>query len=581
VFYKLGTIYFEKGQYPLVRQKLLILINEYPESEYFGSAYYWVGESYVNENKFLEGEEFLLEAVSASKSNRFVDHTIYALAYLYEKMGKYSNAVTYYDELLAYHRESKLAPDAQLRIGVSYFYLKEYDSAVLELSDPMINKLSNAFQTEANYYLANAFFRLQEYEHAELTFREVLDKNPSRNIVREMNFGIGWINFQQQNYENAFEIFSNLAVEGSDSISAISLYWSAECERYLGRTDEAMKIYEAFQAKYSDDPLGESVKLNVGIIQFNLNNYSEAERNLVAATISDDKLVKGKALTILGEISLEKSNFLEAEFYFSEALKISLLNQDLSNRAILGLGVSQFFQEKYDESIMNLTDLSIRVQRFEKRKVNFYLGETYFAKRNYSSALKHYHRVTEADDKLYQQALYGKSYSAFNLKDFANSAYYFGVYVNKYKNDEHLLDAKLRLADSYYGTKNFDRASKIYGEIFRDYGTSLINDFALYQYAQSLFKAGDSFDAIEKLNQLQKTYPKSNYADESQYLIGWIYFQQSDFTTAINNYNALMKKYPGSSIRPIAYYSIGDSFYNLGEYDSSIVYYLKLIEEYP
>ncbi|MCK5087851.1 MAG: tetratricopeptide repeat protein, partial [Melioribacteraceae bacterium] len=71
-FYKLGTIYFEKGQYSLVRQKLLILINEYPESEYLGSSYFWVGESYVNENKFLEGEEFLLEAVSASKSNRFV-----------------------------------------------------------------------------------------------------------------------------------------------------------------------------------------------------------------------------------------------------------------------------------------------------------------------------------------------------------------------------------------------------------------------------------------------------------------------------------------------------------------------------
>ena len=84
------------------------------------------------------------------------------------------------------------------------------------------------------------------------------------------------------------------------------------------------------------------------------------------------------------EISLQEKKYNEAEKYFERTVKISLLPKRLSNRAILGLGVSQFYLKKYDDALMNLNDLDVRSQRFEKRKVNFYLGETHFEKGNYA-----------------------------------------------------------------------------------------------------------------------------------------------------------------------------------------------------
>ena len=65
--FKLGTTYFELEDYPKVREKLLILADEYPEYKKAGLVYYWVGQSYANENKYLEAEEFLLEAVSRDR----------------------------------------------------------------------------------------------------------------------------------------------------------------------------------------------------------------------------------------------------------------------------------------------------------------------------------------------------------------------------------------------------------------------------------------------------------------------------------------------------------------------------------
>lgn len=579
--FKLGSLYFELGQHRNCRNTFVELINTYPESEYYGSAYYWIGKSYSEENRFAEAEEFLTQAISNRSDNNFVDYSLYALANLYEETNQYESAVTYYDELLAYYRSSELAPYAQLRIGASYFKLKEYDKAILELSDPLINQLPQEEYNEANYLLASSFFRLKEYENAAATYRKLLSNSPDENVAREVEYGLAFISFQMRSYGEAFKTFDQLSKSHSDSITVNSLYWKAEAKRYLGDYDAAGKYYSEFLNKYPNHKLAGSVKFNLGILEFNRKKYANAERHLIEATTSSEKEVQAKAFTLLGEISLQKKDFQSAEMYFQNAVKISLLMEDIAQAAILGLGVTQYFLGKYDDAVLNLTDLSVRHQRFQKSKVNFFLAESYFAKKSYNDAIKHYHRVEDDNPELTRQALYGKSYSYFNLKDFPNSVFYFKEYLSKYPNGKNILDAKLRLADSYYGIKEFDKASKIYAEVFSTDLRELNNDYAYYQYAQALFKAGKSSDAVRRFDELQTKFRNSRYADDAQYLIGWIYFQQNDFSKAIENYQEIFNRYSRSPLIPIAIYSIGDCYYNLGEYDSALESYLLLIERYP
>ena len=580
--FKLGTTYFELGDYPKVREKLLILIDKYPGYKKAGLVYYWVGQSYANENKYIEAEEFLLEAVSRDRYGDKIDYTIYSLAYIYELQEKYSDAVAYYDELLAYHPKSTLLPSAQFRIGGSYFKLNEYERAVLELTDPLILELPEKEQTEAGYLLANSYFRLGQYDEAEDAFRNVLKRNSSGNIERELKFGVAWVNFQQQNYEESYQQFLELTLQGTqDSISIKSLFWCGESKRYIGETAHAEKIYQTFLTDLETNSYTDAVRISLGIIQYNRKEFKEASTNLIMSSYSNNKIYKGRALILLGEINLEYENFREAELYFNKAVKIPLLPLYISNRAILGLGVSQFYLQKYDDASMNLTDLSVRAKDFEKRKTHYYLAETYFAMGNFQKAQQHFSRVDLGDDYIGKSALYGMAYSYFNLKDYGNSAYYFKEYLLKYKNYGNFVDAQIRLADSYFGMKNFELASAEYEKYFSKYSDRGGNDFVLYQYGQSLFKSGKSRSAIKKFEQLLRRFPNSKYCDDSRYLIGWINFQKNNFNQAIVNYKRLIKEYPKSSIVPIAYYSIGDSYYNSEKYDSSIVYYLKIIEDFP
>ncbi len=89
-----------------------------------------------------------------------------------------------------------------------------------------------------------------------------------------------------------------------------------------------------------------------------------------------------------------------------------------------------------------------------------------FAAKDYRKAQQHFYRVETGDDLIGKSALYGMAYSYFNLKDFGNSAYYFKEFIAKYPNCDELIDAQLRLADSYFGMKNFDFANVEYEKIF-------------------------------------------------------------------------------------------------------------------
>ncbi len=579
--YKLGTIYFIKGEYRKSRERMNTLLIDYKNGEYTGSAYYWIGEAYLSESKFVEAQESFREGILRKRNNKFIVYSYYSLAQSYEKTNDFTNAVANYDELLAYYQDDPLAPKSQMRIGICYFNLKEYDNAILELSDPLVKKLPRQELVDAKFFLANSYVRLKEYKNAAHVFNELLSDAQEVSTINKINFSLAWIYFQQNNYDEAYKKFNELSGSPNDTLSISSLYWSGECKRYLGDEKSAGSIFKQFLEKYPSHPLASKAQLGIGSLYFNQSNTADAEKALLNATISDDKATRGRAYTLLGEMRLNRKLFDDAKKYFLEAVKLTPVQSELNYRATLGLAVSEYYLNNYDATIKKLEDLKSRTKNFENDKINFYLAESYFSKGQYSASLKNYIAIKSSSGDINKQTIIGKAYSYFNLKDFPNAIYYYTEFLTKYKNDQSVNEIKLRLADSYFASKNFEKTSSIYRDLFSKENIALNNDLAYYQYGQSLFKAGKSDEAIAAFKNLQEKFPRSKYVDESQYVIGWINFQQNNFNEAIKSYIILLANSPGSTLKPIAYYSIGDSYFNLGEYDSSIVFYSKVMDEFP
>lgn len=579
--YRLGNLYFQKKLFEKSRTNLIELLHSYPASEYSGSAYHLIGETFIEENDLDKAENFFNSAVNSKRNNTLVDKSIYSLANLYEKKGQYQDAVKYYDKLLGYHKDSELAALAQLRIGVCYFYLNEYDNAVLELSDPLIKNLDIDKQNEADYILANAFYQLREYKNSTEAYRRILNNSPNSEMLDRIRYGLAWIYFQEGKYNKAYKLFYILSQSPNDSLAIKSLYWSGEAKRYEGKFSESIEIHKSFVEKYPDHPYSEKVRLNIGISKFSQNSYSESEEALLNSINSTDPISKVKALILLGELKLKKKEYKSATEYFKRGLLIPKIPVELKDRCYLGLGTAYFFNKNNVEALNKLNSINENETVVDKNKLSFYIAESNFFLGNYKQAIENYDKIHTEDNVINKNTIYGKAYSHFNRKDFNKAAYYFNEYIKKYDGDEKITECQLRLADCYYGTKSYAQAS-IYYELalvksqqFKD------DDRSFFNFGQTLFKDGKTSKAIATLNNLQTNFPASKFADDSQYLIGWIYFQNGNFDEAIINYTKLFSNYAQSPLLPIAYYSIGDSYFNKGEYAKAIYSYNLLIERYP
>ncbi|MCU0343201.1 MAG: tetratricopeptide repeat protein [Ignavibacterium sp.] len=578
--YNLGLIYYSTGKYELSRSKLKILLNDYPESEFYGNGLYWVGESYSTENKPEEAIKFLEEAVADKRNKKYADYSLYALATAYEKTGDYNNAVKYYDQLLTYHKNSPLATSAQIRIGICYFKLKDYQSSIVELKSPKLTNLSEDLYAESIYLLATSYYRVGEYSDAEVSYLEVLEKFPEAKYTRDSKYGLAWTYFQQKKYQDAFAEFDYLSNE-SDSLGIKSMFWKGECKRYLGKNNDATAIYKEFLEKYPNEALAQEVQYSLGLVYFNNNSTDLATRYLLSANSSNDEVLKAKSFTVLGEIELNKGNFKAAKNYFELVIANKDLEKSVYNRALLGIGISLFNLNDHITALKYLNELENSDPGFESQKLNFFLAENYFATGNYKSALNNYNSVSGTDQEINSQTLYGKAYSYFNLGDYENAAYHFADYIKKYPKNKRLSDAKLRLADSYFGSKNYTAASKVYQELFSADARLSTDPYARYQYAQALYKSGKTNEAITEFASIQEKFPNSEYAEVSLYTIGWIHFQRKEYKQSIAQYNNVIDKYPKTKLQPIIYYSIGDAQFNMEKYDSAIVNYEKVISLFP
>lgn len=579
--YRLGNLYFESKLYDKSRTNLIELIHAFPNSEYSGSAYHLIGETFIEENDLDKAEKFFSSAVNSNRRNSFVDNSIYSLANLYEKKGQYRDAVKYYDKLLGYYKNSDLSAQAQLRIGICYYYLKEYDNAVLELSDPLITELSVDQQNEADYMLANTFYSLKEYDNATESYNRILNNSPNSEMLDRIRYGLAWIHFQKGKYDDAYKLFRLLSESTDDSIAVKSLYWSAESKRYNGNFNEAIAIQQLFIEKYPNHPYAEKVQLNIGISKFSQNSFNEAENSLLEASNSSNPVAKIKSLTLLGELNLRKKQYKTSGEFFNRALLVPQIPSELEDRCNLGLGVAKFFLKNNIEALNHLSSINESETLIDLNKLNFYKGEANFYLGKFAAAINNYNKLNSSDELLSKNALYGKAYSYFNEKDFAKATHYFNEFTKEYYNDNRFYECELRLADCYYGTKNYVKASSYYEKVLITNMQFNNDERSYFNYAQSLFKQGSGNKAINILTEIQNRFPASKYSDDSQYLIGWINFQSGNFEEAINNYTKLFSNYPRSVLLPIAHYSIGDAYFNLGDYSKSIESYNRLITQYP
>lgn len=101
-----------------------------------------------------------------------------------------------------------------------------------------------------------------------------------------------------------------------------------------------------------------------------------------------------------------------------------------------------------------------------------------------------------------------------------------------------------------------------------------------YRQAAEQIRAGDFQGAIQRLREFLRQQPKSELADDVQYLIGESYFRSRDFNRAILEFNEVLLRYPKGDRVPAALLRQALAFAELGDKVDARLVLQKLLSEH-
>ncbi len=87
--------------------------------------------------------------------------------------------------------------------------------------------------------------------------------------------------------------------------------------------------------------------------------------------------------------------------------------------------------------------------------------------------------------------------------------------------------------------------------------------------------------AISGFEEVIRSYPTSELADNAQYWIGECYLARRQFKDALQAFEAVLRKYPDSNKLPEASFKKAQAFEGLGRRDDAIMQLEYVVEQYP
>ena len=520
---------------------------------------YYIGLSYYHTKDFIKAEEIL------SNSEKSNDNLNFILGAIYYNLDRLEEALGYLNKVYDDDYQSKILP---FLISINFIkedYEKvlEYESSLDDYTDNLdyclffIGK-SNLFKNnysksitnflnikneidrgdEIKYLLAYSYYKNNNLDKAKILFNQIL--TTKNKYIQLASYYLGSIFYKEDNFNIAKNYFYAAYRENKDDVfTRNSLLNYSKCLYEIGNYDLSITTLNKLKFEFPDYKSDEINKL-ISENYFLTNDYNKIINYLSNQTdISSEEKEKFQFITYQrGVNEFNKGEFKNAINYFN-----------LSNKY------------KYNNQIYS--------------KALFNISEAYFVTNQYSKSKKELLKlfgINNLDSEIKSKAFRSMGYTLFNMIDYKNSAIYFDNYLKSKKinstesiNNEDL-DIFIRLADSYYASKNYRKALNIYNKVIDS--EYLDKNYMTYQVALCYYGLSEFRKSFEYLDKVINNSNKS-LTDDAIFRKAQIYFETSEFDKSIEYYTQIIEKIKYSKYVPYSYLNRATSYFNLKSYDQA------------
>ncbi|MGA9407389.1 MAG: tetratricopeptide repeat protein, partial [Bacteroidota bacterium] len=552
VLLALGNAQKDKGEINESIEAYKRIANEFPTQPEADEATAQLGIQLAHAGRGDTASIVFSDYLRAYPKGFFTAEVLYENGLLSAREDKPLVAATSFEQLRSKYFYSPRAVDCTEVLAESYEKTNQFDKAIA-LYRWELNRLSSPLQTSSKGKLHVVFQLGKTYDAANDTvdarkeYLDLVNEDARSPDASEAFARLAVFEKQAGNNDASIQFFEkSIAAKrtAANAAQLASLYFAN------GNYQQAVAEYESLDGlNDADSSMLRSGRISVIIALYRSNKSKEAEHNIA------------EFLKVYGF----DNNDL-AEFEFEQAM--ALYRAGESDRALAILGA---FPVKYDSTEIlpqacfwvgkiletkDLPDSALHQYDFVMRtfphsailpKVYLALGNIYFFKEKYDEAVKYYRLIVDKPDSSPDILPFAMSNLIETYKELA---LYDGAleltrnFIEKYPNDESILDKKVDLG-------------------------------VLYQ------KLGYYDQAIVQLEALLETTNK-DFESEIRYYLGESYYYKGDYQQAILEFLKvpyLITKKTKIDWTPNSYYMSAQSYEKMGKFDQAISMYQQIIDK--
>lgn len=505
---------------------------------YAEQSLYWRGVSLYHLGRFTEAQAQFESSYRDYPGSIYSDDALYALGMIAENSQNYEKAISYYKTLNNNYPYSNYTVSAKIREANNYLILLQPSNALVTLDNLsyILNRIENNTDDGGKYEA-------------------------------------------QVNLENA---------------GAEILYLKGEAYNLMNNFEQAEKNYTEFIAKYPESRIINYVRLGLGRIYLEKNNYAQAIENF------DDIITSGAELNtkLIAQARIFRAVTLKRSGKVSEAKKdfTSLSLQEdfpMISDALFELAMIQYDDKEYDKSLKSLIKAE-KTANDAQQKIKIYLlqGANYLEQKQWKEALNVYKSAEQLAQKSSEIYLVNKNWYVGEARfkqgiALENSGKYkeaiipLQAFISEQKDDKRLDEAIFWLSEAFYRADMLKNAVDSYDKLIKKFPGSPRAEESYYGLGWAYFRQKKFLESSNTFDKMMQLFPASKYAAEVYSRQGDGFYISQNFAKAVESYTKALKYSEDNDEGQYCNYQIAHSYFKMGSYDKSIQSLLNFVKKYP
>jgi TolA-binding protein len=477
------------------------------------------------------------------------------LARSLRRLGSFQRSAREWGIVLDERPSGASASEASLGLAESLQAQGDYESSQQVLK----SRFPSAMPAEARLIYAENLFGLGHYQEAEEAYRGLLEGYPGFSKPEYLPYARAWSLFKlaespsrggseetrQESYAKAAELFAQVTESWPHSdLGPWALYQRAECFYALKKYEDASQAYRQLEKDYRGHELVAPARYAMAWCSFDLAKWQDAAQDFHRfAVVHESHELAPWAMYMAGVSLARAKDYDLAQSAYELTLK-KYPGSPCEDKARYGLAWLATVRKDYDAAALayeafleKFADSPLAASALFLKADALYHQERYAAARDdYLKLLKRWPGHALSEDALFYAA--GSSLAE---GEYAQAAGEYQQFLRLSPESHYGPEAKLRLADAYYGAGDWKKAEEAYG----------------------VLASGGSVS--------QEPQARSGLA--------WISFGQKHWEEAGREWKDLAARFPDHPLAAESLLHAGDAAYNLGRYEEALGLYRQAAQK--